>query len=386
MKILGTRRGRLATALAMMVAALVAVGLVLAHVRIERPQVGTAAPRADTLAQAPLPPPPVLPTILAPETPDDARASNARLPIVAKPTPAPPFHFAGSEADRAAARACLATAVLYEAGDDAPGEKAVAQVVLNRVRHPVFPKTVCGVIFQGSERKTGCQFTFTCDGSLARAPSPAGWTRAVKIAEAALDGTVDKSVGTATHYHADYVVPYWRATLEKIAVVHTQIFYRWPGTWGSKGVLTARNQPGEATGARVAELAGLGIEGAAVPLGAAPASAPSLEVEGVAPATLAGTTLRMKDEDAGQFVLQLSPNAPPGSFATAAASLCGEKLECAVYGWMSAAELPGSLPVTPDALRTLAFAYRKSRSLGLAQPYWDCRRFPRASPSQCLTD
>lgn len=387
MRLLDSKRGRLAALAALAAALLLAMGLVLAHVVKQRPYVAAAVQRTDTLAEAPPAPPVVLPTILAPETPDDARASNARLAIAAPPIAAPSFHFAGSEGDHAAARACLATAVLFEAGDDAPGEKAVAQVVLNRVRHPAFPKTVCGVIFQGSERKTGCQFTFTCDGSLARAPSAAGWTRAVKIAEAALTGTVDKAVGTATHYHADYVVPYWRSTLEKIAVVHTQIFYRWPGTWGSRGVLTARNQPGEATGARVAELAGLKIDGVAPVTGTVPPEArPALAVEGVAPSALAGNVLRMKDEDAGQFVLQLSPSAGAASFAAAAASLCGEKLECAVYGWTSAADLPSSLPVTPDMLRTLAFAYRKSRSLGLAQPYWDCRRFPRAAPGQCLTE
>ena len=74
---------------------------------------------------------------------------------------------------------CLASAVYYEAGNqDDDGERAVAQVVLNRVRHPAFPASVCGVVYEGSTRPTGCQFTFTCDGSLYRQPDADGWRRA----------------------------------------------------------------------------------------------------------------------------------------------------------------------------------------------------------------
>ena len=82
---------------------------------------------------------------------------------------------------------CLASAVYYEAGNqDADGERAVAQVVLNRVRHPAFPASVCGVVYQGSTRPTGCQFTFTCDGSLNRQPDADGWRRAIEVAAGAL--------------------------------------------------------------------------------------------------------------------------------------------------------------------------------------------------------
>ena len=99
--------------------------------------------------------------------------------------------------------------MVYEAGDDPAGQRAVAQVVLNRVRHPAFPKTVCGVVFEGQDRTTGCQFTFSCDGALTRwSPSPALWTAARQIATAALTGTVYRPVGYATHYHTDWVVPY----------------------------------------------------------------------------------------------------------------------------------------------------------------------------------
>jgi hypothetical protein len=108
----------------------------------------------------------------------------------------------------------------------------VAQVVLNRVRHPAYPNSVCGVVFQGSERVTGCQFSFTCDGALARRPMAAYWNRARAIAQEALAGKVFAPVGWATHYHTNYVVPYWSSSLVKAAVIGTHIFYRWTGGWG----------------------------------------------------------------------------------------------------------------------------------------------------------
>ncbi len=124
-------------------------------------------------------------------------------------------------------------AVYYEAANqDDAGQEAVAQVVLNRVRHPAFPASICGVVFQGSERRTGCQFTFTCDGSLFRRADPQLWGRARRVAESALDGSVFQPVGLATHYHADYVVPYWASSLEKNAQVGAHIFLSLAGRVG----------------------------------------------------------------------------------------------------------------------------------------------------------
>jgi len=105
----------------------------------------------------------------------------------------------------------------------------VAQVVLNRLASPALPKSVCAVVFQGSERPTGCQFTFTCDGSLARAPSAEGWAAARAVATQALDGFVEPSVGRATHYHAVYVAPDWSASMVKVAHIGAHIFYAWTG-------------------------------------------------------------------------------------------------------------------------------------------------------------
>jgi len=124
---------------------------------------------------------------------------------------------------------CLAAAISYEAGNESiEGQQAVAQVILNRVRHPAYPKSVCGVVFQGSERRTGCQFTFTCDGSLARQRSAQSMATATAIAEQMLSGTTSTLVGGATHYHANYVSPYWAPGLVKVRQIGAHIFYRMP--------------------------------------------------------------------------------------------------------------------------------------------------------------
>lgn len=200
---------------------------------IATPARSPAAP-ASTLAAVP-------PQVFEPLTPDQAAALNAAVPISTLPNPAAaPFKLANvTEVDRARAVTCLAEAVYYEAANQGTdGEAAVAQVVLNRMRNPVFPKTVCGVVFQGSNQTTGCQFTFTCDGSLARRPSAAGWLAAKAVAERALGGFVQKDVGEATHYHTDAVVPYWQSTVLKVAQIGAHIFYRWNGELGRPGAFT----------------------------------------------------------------------------------------------------------------------------------------------------
>ncbi|HEX5183729.1 MAG TPA: cell wall hydrolase [Allosphingosinicella sp.] len=148
--------------------------------------------------------------------------------------PAKPFDIGpASKGDVQTALECLTAAIYYEArsqSDD--GQRAVAQVVLNRVRHPAFPKTVCGVVYQGSNRSTGCQFTFTCDGSLRRAREPYAWGKARKIAAAALAGYVFAPVGLATHYHTTAIHPWWADSMSKAVTIGAHIFYRWNGAWG----------------------------------------------------------------------------------------------------------------------------------------------------------
>lgn len=168
--------------------------------------------------------------------PQGAVSINAKVPVSALPNPsARPFFLAASTAaDRERAVRCLTSAIYYEAATEpVEGQRAVAQVVLNRVRHQAYPNSVCGVVYQGMERKTGCQFTFTCDGSLARTPMSSYWNGARKVSEAALSGSVYAPVGWATHYHTNWVVPYWSSSLVKAAVVGTHIFYRWAGGVGT---------------------------------------------------------------------------------------------------------------------------------------------------------
>lgn len=165
-----------------------------------------------------------------------AEMLNAVIPLGKGPIEtAKPFVLTDkSLTDAEKALRCMTQAVYYEAGfEPAAGRFAVAQVILNRMRHPAFPKSVCGVIYQGSNRP-GCQFSFACDGSLLRAPSAKAWTEARQVAEQVLAGTVTSSVGMATHYHANYVSPYWAPKLHKITQMGAHIFYRWPGNWGRR--------------------------------------------------------------------------------------------------------------------------------------------------------
>lgn len=219
-----------------------------------KPSITARTPSLPT-AKAPLPLPRIEPLQLYALATDKARTLNAAIPFSKRVNPAAsPFRFRGGAQDLARATDCLAAAQIYEAGDDAVGEQAVAQVVLNRVRHPAFPKSVCGVVFQGQERRTGCQFTFTCDGALTRMPSPAAWTRARTIARAALAGTVFRPVGLATHYHTDWVVPYWSASLDKTAQVGTHLFFRWTGWWGTPPAFQASAGGTEPLIGRIARL------------------------------------------------------------------------------------------------------------------------------------
>jgi spore germination cell wall hydrolase CwlJ-like protein len=139
---------------------------------------------------------------------------------------------------------CLTQAVYYEArGEGRDGQRAVAQVVLNRVRHAAFPKTICGVVFQGANRRTGCQFSFTCDGSMRGGVNRAAWDRARDIAGKALSGTVYAPVGNATHFHTTAVAPVWRSSMIRVTQVGQHLFYRFGGRSGSTGAFSYAARP-----------------------------------------------------------------------------------------------------------------------------------------------
>ncbi len=156
---------------------------------------------------------------------------------------APAYAFQGRTGlDRMRSLDCLAEAIYYEARSESEdGQRAVAQVVLNRVRHPAWPNSVCGVVYQGPMRAGGgCQFTFTCDGSLRFRPQGIAWARARLLAAEALAGSVYAPVGLSTHYHTSAVFPSWAPRLAAAARIGAHNFYRLPGAWGGASAFNAR--------------------------------------------------------------------------------------------------------------------------------------------------
>lgn len=358
-----------------------------------------AKPISRTVVRAqPLEDLPALPVIgrpgaVAPEDeflkvePQTAQQINASRPFVSDPYPAarPPYgNLVG--ADRQRAIACLATAAVYEAGGNRSDQSAVMQVILNRARHPAFPGTICGVVFQGSERSTGCQFTFTCDGSMRRrSPSAQAWRGAQGLAAAMLDGFVDERVGLATHYHTDWVVPYWSASLDKLTAVRTHLFFRWRGYWGTPPAfrrnLSAREPAVTALAGLFPEHAMATDEVVEVPVDADQA-APVAPEQVAAAGTVPGLPARPELPDIRR--LDLRSEALAGRWALDALALCQGQPVCRVVGWRDPARAPSSLSrqqlsATPPDLVFIQVARDRKQ-----QAYWDCSHWPRASSSKCL--
>ncbi len=322
--------------------------------------------------------------------PTDARSRNAAVPFADGPlTLARPFIFKGSDEDRSRALQCLATAVLYEAGDDTEGEAAVAQVVLNRARHLAYPGTVCGVVYQGAQRATGCQFTFTCDGALRRQMPDAAWRRAREVAGQALAGKVYEPVGLATHYHTDWVYPYWSPELRKLARVGTHLFFGWPGSWGGPGAFRREYRGNEmAVGVLAGGLpetldaAQAGVPGPPAILGLpqAPAQLPA----GMGKVPLYGTRVRLVRPDGRGFGLLAPPGAVASSLVNAALALCKEPGSCQVAAWSNEDDIPGEYPIPDGARGTMVFEYVRDGAGGRGTLRFDCDRFPNRDPKLCL--
>lgn len=343
-------------------------------------------------AHPPSPPPPVEPVETYDLDRDQARAINAAIAFSRAPNPAArPFVFSGPESDLARATDCLAAAQLYEAGDDAVGERAVAQVVLNRVRHPAFPKTVCGVVFQGQERSTGCQFTFTCDGALARTYSPGAWERAREVAKQALAGKVFKPVGYATHYHTDWVVPYWSDSLDKVTAVGTHLFFRWRGWWGTPPAFRKAKETGEPLIGRIARLSAAhqGLPGLA-------SGEPPSQLTGGTAAELAGQPMRpVEGHDiagvrlvatapgARSFLVELARDSAPDRWPAMARTFCAGRPECRIMGWR-ASSAPAGLPLSGNQMESMTFAYIHNAASGLQRSLWNCAQVPRSSRGECM--
>jgi len=335
--------------------------------------------------------PPVEPVAYVDLAPEDAKAFNASVPFSTLPNPAArPFRFSGGSEDRARATDCLAAGVLYEAGDDAQGERAVAQVVLNRLRHPAFPKTVCGVIFEGQERSTGCQFSFACDHALTRwTPTADAWRRAREVAAAALSGSVYKPVGYATHYHTDWVVPYWQASLDKVVAVHSHLFFRWTGWWGTPPAFN-RQVGGEEP--VIAQLAALSPAhgGSATPEDAETQAAlvdgsTALGLFGDDAPVLVADTLAppAAPPDADSLLVSLPKADSPDAYPAIAAKACGDRKTCKFSAWAYGAA-PIGLPLTPAQVAAMTFSYWRDRDAGIEKTLWNCTQVHRPDRRQCM--
>ncbi|MEZ0242558.1 MAG: cell wall hydrolase [Sphingomonas sp.] len=369
------------------VIALVAVAIPALLV-LTTPRVLVAKPPKVVLATRIVPKtelPPVEVVKLQEVAPTDARAINAAIPFSTEVNPAArPFMISGAGESQLRAIDCLATAVYYEAGDDAVGQRAVAQVIINRMRHPAFPKTICGVVFQGSERTTGCQFSFTCDGAMFRyKPSAAGWRRAQDVARLALTGSVYAPVGHATHYHTDWVVPYWSARLEKITEVHTHLFFRWSGWWGTPAAFRSGYAGFEPNIPQMSLVSSVhtGNPNRPLPTDGAPttdsvtvdpASIPESQVPPATPA------------DGNSFLVTLPKGMSPDAFAALAIRTCGERTYCKFMAWTDASKTPARLPLSSTQVATMSFSYLRDERQGFAKALWNCAQFMRPSPVQCM--
>lgn len=321
--------------------------------------------------------------------PQTARQINAAIPFSTEPVPAArPFTLAGDSVNQEKAVDCLAAAMWYEAGNDDRGQRAVGQVVLNRVRHPAFPPTVCGVVFQGSERKTGCQFTFTCDGALRRVPSETAWIETRARARSALAGLVYAPVGLATHYHTDWVHPVWSGKLDKIAQVDTHLFFRWSGKWGQPA---AMRQGYAAHEQAVPKLAGLSLSHrselsedeimlAEAQPGVGEASAPAI---GEIALALTSASAPAPSLEGVHFI-----NAPDGgnggALAIQALNACGSQKFCKVVGWLENSGRGNVLPSSAGDREAVAFLYVRDRRTGVDRAFWNCSHFERQNSTQCL--
>ena len=294
---------------------------------------------------------------------------------------AKPFFYHGGDGDRTNAVDCLAAAAWYEAGNDPEGQRAVMQIVINRLSHPSFPKSICGVVFQGSDRETGCQFTFTCDGSLNRRfPQPSAWKKARARAENALNGGVDAAVGKATHYHASYVQPWWSGKLERLTTVGEHIFYRWPGNRGafessphllSESDFDTLVNESKAHSERPAD-------------SATDAQLVAGPLEGNETSAGLGDTRQEMPAASQTVFLGANTSGASGRWAISALNACSGRGDCQVlvYGDASSAERNRKLSTRFRERPLFLFIRDKASAMNIA--LWDCQRVTRPDPSQCL--
>ena len=297
-----------------------------------------------------------------------------------------PYLFKGGSEARNLAVTCLAAAAWYEAGNDGAGQKSVIQVVLNRMRHRSFPKSACGVVFQGSERATGCQFSFTCDGSLQRRfPSEKAWEAARLRAQAALDGQVDASVANATHFHADYVAPWWSGQLVRLNKIGSHIFYRWPNSL-STPQSTDPTATFDADRAIVERFAGTDI-----------LLRPQVRLEVETPvevflkpeATASLETPRTLDVASGYiaentYFAAADSAQPSGRWAVSAMNRCSDTTSCVVVSYPTSESVTRNQRLPAERRDRPIFMFVRDGASGMDLALWDCARIDRPNANQCL--
>ncbi len=159
------------------------------------------------------------------------RLPYGRSPLIPRTFPSgKAFGGLAEQAFQKRERRCMTTALYFEArSEPEAGQIAVGQVIMNRVKSPDYPDTICGVVYQGSNRRTGCQFSFTCDGKADKPGNKKQWEHSKRLANKVLEGQVWlKSIGNATHYHATYVSPRWRHKMARVKQIGRHIFYKSP--------------------------------------------------------------------------------------------------------------------------------------------------------------
>jgi spore germination cell wall hydrolase CwlJ-like protein len=195
------------------------------------------SPFTDKMADAPEPVAVLMPAVAAVAVPTARPVLADTVRVIAAPTAAQVAAVARVVSDTQTQ--CLADAMYYEArGEGVVGEKAVAEVVYNRVHSRLFPRTICGVVYEGAHLSTGCQFSFTCDGEMHSAKSHEDWIRARVLAAAIVSGVIklgDETDG-AIAYHATYVDPDWGSNLVRTVRIGNHVFYRLVGRhWDTRG-------------------------------------------------------------------------------------------------------------------------------------------------------
>lgn len=343
---------------------------------------GGAQAGADRAASLPE----LTPLALLPLAPAAARDANTAQAFVGPGFPAAaPYRFTGDSAAAARAADCLAAAVLYEAGDSADDQRPVAQVILNRARHPAFSASICGVVFQGSERRTGCQFTFTCDGALRRRYSEGALSRARGVAIDAMNGAVDARVGLATHYHTDWVRPYWSSSLDKLAQIGTHIFFRWRGHWGTPTAFRNRTAATEPLIGRLAALspAHAGAPDAALALVPVPTPGDA-EIAAASAAAIRRVIPRAEHRLGDTIILTLDRGQSADNFPAMAEAACGGRAYCVVMGWTNPMLAPEAEAMNDMARSSMSFSYLRDENANLERALWNCDEFRRENRAQCM--